>query len=42
MTNCKNIILDTVEKSFGKVDVYLFGSRVDNTKRTAERNPPHS
>ena len=29
----KRILLDAIEKSFGKVDVYLFGSRADDTKR---------
>ena len=29
----KEILLDAVEKSFGKVDVYLFGSRVDDKKK---------
>jgi len=27
------ILEDNIKKSFGNVDVYLFGSRVDNTKR---------
>lgn len=29
----KKMLLNAIEKSFGKVDVYLFGSRVDDTKR---------
>lgn len=29
----KKILLEAVEKSFGTVDVYLFGSRVDDTKK---------
>ena len=28
----KNIILKSIENSFGNVDTYLFGSRVDDTK----------
>ena len=29
----KNIILKSIKNSFGDVDTYLFGSRVDDTKR---------
>ena len=27
------ILQDSIKKSFGNVDIYLFGSRVDNSKR---------
>ncbi len=29
----KNIILNAIKDNFGDVEVYLFGSRVDDTKR---------
>jgi predicted nucleotidyltransferase len=29
----KNIILDTIKDIFGDSEVYLFGSRIDDTKR---------
>ena len=32
-TQIINIINDAVEKSFGDVNVYLFGSRVDDSKK---------
>lgn len=31
--NEKNLIVTTVENIFGKAKVYLFGSRLDDTKK---------